>query len=93
MAEKLEDLNLPNAVVTRLIKEVIPDNCNVSKEAKVAIAKAASVFALFLTSASNHNAVMNNRKTINANDVLEGIKGANFGMFLAPLQDALEGQS
>lgn len=92
MAEKLEDLNLPNAVVTRLIKEVIPENVNVGKEAKTAIAKAASVFVLFLSSASNQIAVLNNRKTINANDVLEGIKSTGFEQFYDPLQEALEGQ-
>ncbi|XP_075228755.1 DNA polymerase epsilon subunit 3 Chrac-14 [Lycorma delicatula] len=91
MAEKLEDLNLPIAVVTRLIREVIPENCNVSKEARTAVAKAASVFVLFLTSTANQNAMLNNRKTINANDVLEGIKRSSFEHFVAPLQDALEG--
>ncbi|TMW44088.1 hypothetical protein DOY81_010832 [Sarcophaga bullata] len=33
MVERIEDLNLPNAVITRLIKEGLPDNANVSKEA------------------------------------------------------------
>ncbi|XP_068087174.1 uncharacterized protein [Anabrus simplex] len=37
MAERLEDLSLPNTVVTRLAKETLPDGVNVAKEARTAI--------------------------------------------------------
>jgi len=50
MAEKPEDLNLPNAVVTRIIKESLPSGINVGKDARLAISKAASVFVLYATS-------------------------------------------
>ena len=43
MAERPEDLNLPNAIVTRIIKDSLPDGVAVAKEARSAIAKAASV--------------------------------------------------
>ena len=36
MAERPEDLNLPNAVVSRIIKEALPPNVKVSKEAQAA---------------------------------------------------------
>ena len=39
MAERPEDLNLPNAVVTRIVKDCLPDGVKVSKEANAAIAK------------------------------------------------------
>lgn len=32
MTEKFEELNLPNAVITRIIKEAIPPGSIVSKE-------------------------------------------------------------
>ncbi|CAJ0968523.1 unnamed protein product [Ranitomeya imitator] len=38
MAERPEDLNLPNAVITRIIKEALPEGVNLSKEARSAIA-------------------------------------------------------
>ena len=41
MAESPEDLNLPNAVITRIIKEAFPDGVNISKEARSAISRAA----------------------------------------------------
>uniref|UniRef100_A0A9J8BF42 DNA polymerase epsilon subunit 3 n=1 Tax=Cyprinus carpio carpio TaxID=630221 RepID=A0A9J8BF42_CYPCA len=50
MAERPEDLNLPNAVITRIIKEALPDGVNVSKEARKAISQAASIFVLYATS-------------------------------------------
>ena len=53
MAERPEDLNLPAAVVTRLMKDALPEGCNVSKEARQAVCRAASVFVLYLTSQSN----------------------------------------
>lgn len=45
MVEKLQDLNLPNAVVTRLIKDNLPDGINIGKEARSAIARSASIFS------------------------------------------------
>ena len=50
MAERLEDLNLPNAVVTRIIKEALPEGVTIAKDARTAVAKASSIFILYLTS-------------------------------------------
>lgn len=44
MVDKIQDLNLPATVVTRLIKDALPDGINVGKEARTAIARAASIF-------------------------------------------------
>lgn len=90
MAERVEDLNLPNAVVSRLIKDSLPDGVNVSKEARLALAKAASIFVLFLTSASNNVATKNNRKTISAPDVLQALQDTDFEGFIEPLRESLD---
>jgi DNA polymerase epsilon subunit 3 len=90
MAEKLEDLNLANAVVMRIIKEALPDGVNIAKEAKTAFAKSASVYILYITSAANLEATGNNRKTISGQDVLQAIGNVEFNKFLDPLQDVLE---
>jgi DNA polymerase epsilon subunit 3 len=42
MAERLEDLNLPNTVITRIIKEALSDGVSIAKEARTAFAKSAS---------------------------------------------------
>lgn len=48
-SENFADLQLPVASVARLIKEALPENAVAKQEAKLAIARAASVFVLFLT--------------------------------------------
>lgn len=90
MAERPEDLNLPNAVVGRIIKDAIPEGVNVSKEARLAISKAASVFVLYATSCSNNYALKAKRKTISAQDVLSAMEEMEFEQFVEPLNDALE---
>ncbi|KAG7277453.1 hypothetical protein CRUP_022541 [Coryphaenoides rupestris] len=90
MAERPEDLNLPNAVITRIIKEALPDGVNVSKEARRAISQAASVFVLYATSCANNFALKAKRKTLNAADVLAAMEEMEFDRFLEPLREALE---
>ncbi|KAH3802704.1 DNA polymerase epsilon subunit 3-like [Dreissena polymorpha] len=90
MAERPEDLNLPNAVITRIIKDAIPDGVNVSKEARLAISKAASVFVLYATSCSNNFALKSKRKTITAKDVLDALEDMEFDQFVDPLKECLE---
>ncbi|KAF3686777.1 DNA polymerase epsilon subunit 3 [Channa argus] len=90
MAERPEDLNLPNAVISRIIKEALPDGVNVSKEARRAISQAASVFVLYATSCANNFAMKAKRKTLNAGDVLAAMEEMEFERFLEPLREALE---
>ena len=91
MAERPEDLNLPNSIVARIIKESLPEGINVSKEARSAIAKAASVFVLYTTSCSNNLAMKANRKTISGQDVLSAMSDMEFDRFVEPLKASLEG--
>ncbi|KAG8447389.1 hypothetical protein GDO86_014746 [Hymenochirus boettgeri] len=90
MAERPEDLNLPNAVITRIIKEALPDGVNISKEARSAISRAASVFVLYATSCANNFAMKGKRKTLNTSDVLAAMEEMEFQRFLTPLKEALE---
>ncbi|XP_049573160.1 DNA polymerase epsilon subunit 3 [Syngnathus scovelli] len=90
MAERPEDLNLPNAVITRIIKEALPDGVNVSKEARRAISQAASVFVLYATSCANNFAMKAKRKTLNGGDVLAAMEEMEFERFMKPLREALE---
>ncbi|XP_012287304.1 DNA polymerase epsilon subunit 3 [Orussus abietinus] len=90
MAEKMEDLNLPNAVVTRIIKEALPSGVTVGKEARAAVTKAAFIFILYLTSSANSVAKKANRKTISSADVIQAMEDIDFDQFIEPLQEALE---
>merc|ERR1712083_364079 len=90
MAERPEDLNLPNAVVSRIIKEALPPSMKVSKEAQAAVAKAASVFVLYATSCANNVALKSHRKTIHGGDVVKAMEDMEFDKFIKPLENSLE---
>lgn len=92
MAEKLEDLNLPNASVTKIIKEAIPDSVNIGKEARTALARAAAVFVLYVSSHASQEAQKTNRKTMVAQDVLDALSNLEFDEFIEPLKENLKGE-
>lgn len=90
MAENPEDLNLPTAVVKRIVSDAVPPTCKVSKEANAAIAKAASVFVLYATSCANNVAQKSHRKTLTGADVIKAIHEMEFDKFVKPLEASLE---
>ena len=51
--EKPLDFEPPAACVMRIVKSAIPDNIQVTKEAKQAFAKAAGIFIVYLTTCAN----------------------------------------
>ncbi|CAG9854750.1 unnamed protein product [Phyllotreta striolata] len=89
MAEKLDDLNLPNASVQKIIKEVLPDSVNIGKDARSALSRAASVFVLYVTSQASNEAQKGNRKTLTPKDVMTALTELEFENFIEPLEEAL----
>lgn len=113
MVERIEDLNLPNAVVTRLMKvsskgskghhgvesnnsvsfqESLPDGISISKEARSALTRAASVYILYLTTAASTAAKDKNLKTLNVNHVFEALEEIEFENYIDPLKSFLESE-
>ncbi|XP_050311722.1 DNA polymerase epsilon subunit 3 [Anthonomus grandis grandis] len=90
MAEKLEDLNLPLASVTKLIKDALPKNVMLGKDTKEAISRAASVFVLYVTSQASQEAQRQSRKTLQGTDVIKALEELEFGEFIEPLQEVLK---
>uniref|UniRef100_A0A915IHW1 DNA polymerase epsilon subunit 3 n=1 Tax=Romanomermis culicivorax TaxID=13658 RepID=A0A915IHW1_ROMCU len=90
MAEKTEDLNLPLAVVSRIIKNALPDGVNISKEARIAVARAASVFVLYATTSANGYAIKAKRKTLAATDIMQALADMEFEELVEPLQQFLD---
>ncbi|CAG9824869.1 unnamed protein product [Phaedon cochleariae] len=90
MAEKLEDLNLPNASVHKIIKEALPDSVNIGKDARSALSRAASVFVLYVTSQASNEAQKVNRKTLVGKDVIKALEELEFENFIEPLEEALK---
>ncbi|KAJ8934738.1 hypothetical protein NQ318_022810 [Aromia moschata] len=90
MAEKLEDLNLPNASVLKIIKEALPESVNIGKDARSALSRAASVFILYITSQASNEAQKANRKTLVGQDVITALEELEFDSFVEPLQEVLK---
>ena len=90
MAEKPEDLNLPNSVIARIVKDALPDGVIISKESRAAISKAASVFVLYCTSCANNFAMQQKRKTLKDTDVLQALEDMEFEEFIPQLKECLE---
>ena len=68
----------------------LPDGVSVAKDAKLAFAKAATVFVQFLTATANDFAKSCNRTTVAANHILGAIDEIDFKEFKEPLEQALE---
>lgn len=89
MAEKPEDLNLPNAAIVKIVKDSLPPGINIAKDARQAIGKAASIFILYCTSCANNHALKGKRKTLTGQDVLDALEEMEFEHFIPQLEKCL----
>lgn len=128
MVERIQDLNLPNSNITKIIRDSLPGEVNMDKgeehifvcivvkfaecvwawiesivlffllcfafifrstEARIAIARATSVFIMYLSSNAAAMAHKHNHKTFSAQDVLDSINDMDFKSFAAPMKQAL----
>ena len=88
--EATEDLNLPLSVVNRLIKDALPPGHMVAKDARLAIARAASVFVLYCTHHASAQAVDQSRKTLKDIDVFHGLREMELDVLIPEVQQATE---
>eukprot|EP01035_Chromulina_nebulosa_P017216 gene17216-22738_t len=81
----------PNlACISRIIKSAIPDNIQVTKDARLAFARAAGIFIFYLTHCSNDFSKENKRQTIYAIDVINALKELEFDELVGPVEEFLE---
>lgn len=90
MVERIQDLNLPSAIVQRLIKDALPDNISISKDARTAIGKAASVFTIYLSCAATNEAKKLKHKTITPQNILDALEEIEFESFVDPVKETLD---
>lgn len=88
----MEDLNLRHIVIQKIIRQVLPRNISLGKDVKNAMAKAAAIFILYVTSQSTQFAQKVNRKTILPQDIFDALEEAEFEELIEPLKDALKGK-
>ena len=64
----------PLACVRRMLKNTLPANTNVGKDACAAFSRACGIFIVYLTACANDFARESKRQTITANDILAAVK-------------------
>ncbi|KAG9508510.1 TBC1 domain family member 9, partial [Fragariocoptes setiger] len=77
MAEKPADFNLPEKIVLKLLKDALPDNVVISKDARSAAARGAAIFILTLTMSALSHAHSAGRD-LNCQDILEALSDMEF---------------
>jgi len=64
----------PLACVRRMLKNTLPSNTNVGKDASSAFSRACGIFVIYLTACANDFARESKRQTITSADIMAAIK-------------------
>jgi DNA polymerase epsilon subunit 3 len=88
-SSKTPEFEPPQACVSRIIKNVLPDNVQITKDARAAFTRAAGIFIFYLTHCANDFSKENKRQTIYTQDVLQALKELDFGEFEPVLEEFL----
>ncbi|XXQ33920.1 Transcription factor CBF/NF-Y/archaeal histone domain-containing protein [Plasmodiophora brassicae] len=78
--------DLPHASIARIIRNALPKNFQVGKDARAAFIKAVSVWILYISAAANDIATSRKRKTISGDDVLAALSEIEFEEFVEPIK-------
>eukprot|EP00629_Pelagomonadales_sp_RCC1024_P001359 CAMPEP_0119294716 /NCGR_PEP_ID=MMETSP1329-20130426/48551_1 /TAXON_ID=114041 /ORGANISM="Genus nov. species nov., Strain RCC1024" /LENGTH=116 /DNA_ID=CAMNT_0007295613 /DNA_START=163 /DNA_END=510 /DNA_ORIENTATION=+ len=75
---KEQDRMLPIANIARLMKQSLPENAKISKDAKEVVQECVSEFISFVTSEASDRCAADKRKTINGSDLLVAMEQLGF---------------
>lgn len=84
------DFEVPAASVARIIKATLPANVQITKEARAAFTRAASIFIFYLTHCASDFSREGKRQTIYLQDVKNALRELDFEDFEGPLEEFLE---
>jgi DNA polymerase epsilon subunit 3 len=68
------EFELPLACVNRVLKAALPGNFSLTKETRLAFARAVGVFVFYLTHCASEVSRDSKRQTIVTNDVIKALK-------------------
>ncbi|KAG0197734.1 hypothetical protein BGX28_008740 [Mortierella sp. GBA30] len=74
MSTSIEDNELPKAILTRIMKNVLPENTNIQANAKLAMTKSTTLFINYLASAANDVAASAGHKIVSGAHVLKALE-------------------
>jgi len=81
-----QDIYLPIANVARIMKNSVPQNGKIAKDAKECVQECVSEFISFITSEASDHCALEKRKTINGEDVLFAMANLGFEPYIEPLK-------
>eukprot|EP00127_Corallochytrium_limacisporum_P001514 Clim_evm12s62 gene=Clim_evmTU12s62 len=81
-----QDRFLPIANVGRIMRNAMPENGKVAKDAKECVQECVSEFISFITSEASDRCKNEKRKTINGEDILWAIQSLGFDAYYDPLK-------
>ncbi|XP_068658075.1 nuclear transcription factor Y subunit B-1-like [Aristolochia californica] len=83
---KEQDRLLPIANVGRLMKQILPPNAKISKEAKETMQECVSEFIAFVTGEASDKCHKEKRKTVNGDDICWALGTLGFDDYVEPLK-------
>ncbi|XP_028776482.1 nuclear transcription factor Y subunit B-5-like [Neltuma alba] len=83
---KEQDRLLPIANVGRIMKQILPQNAKISKEAKETMQECVSEFISFVTSEASEKCRKERRKTVNGDDICWALGTLGFDDYAEPLR-------
>jgi len=81
-----QDRFLPIANVAKIMKNSIPENAKIAKDAKECVQECVSEFVSFITSEASDRCQQEKRKTINGEDLLFAMSTLGFDSYVEPLK-------
>ncbi|GKV31521.1 hypothetical protein SLE2022_166040 [Rubroshorea leprosula] len=87
---KEQDRLLPIANVGRIMKQTLPPNAKISKEAKETMQECVSEFISFVTSEASEKCKKERRKTVNGDDICWAMGTLGFDDYTGPLRRYLQ---
>ncbi|RYR30920.1 hypothetical protein Ahy_B01g055709 [Arachis hypogaea] len=82
---KEQEKLLPIANVGRIMKQILPHNAKVSKEAKETMQECVSEFISFVTSEASDKCRKERRKTVNGDDICFALASLGFDDYAHPI--------
>ncbi|KAJ7972925.1 Nuclear transcription factor Y subunit B [Quillaja saponaria] len=83
---KEQDRLLPIANVGRIMKQILPPNAKISKEAKETMQESVSEFISFVTGEASDKCHKEKRKTVNGDDICWALATLGFDDYVEPLK-------
>ncbi|KAF0923480.1 hypothetical protein E2562_006368 [Oryza meyeriana var. granulata] len=85
---KEQDRLLPIANVGRIMKQILPPNAKISKEAKETMQECVSEFISFVTGEASDKCHKEKRKTVNGDDVCWAFGSLGFDDYVDPMRSS-----